>query len=63
MRSKIYFNIFLKNIFGLSCLFLAFGATAQSVDPSAYNMLQWRMIGPFRGGRTVGAGRVTKILK
>ncbi|HWZ14644.1 MAG TPA: hypothetical protein VNW95_05340 [Mucilaginibacter sp.] len=30
-------------------------ADAQVVDPGAYNMLQWRMIGPHRGGRTVGA--------
>jgi photosystem II stability/assembly factor-like uncharacterized protein len=55
MLSKIYFNNLLKNIYGLGLLFLAFGATAQSIDSSAYNMLQWRMIGPFRGGRTVGS--------
>ena len=30
-------------------------ASAQSVDPSLYSSLQWRMIGPFRGGRTIGA--------
>jgi len=29
--------------------------TAQSVDPSLYSTLEWRMIGPFRAGRTVGA--------
>src|SRR5580765_306739 len=28
---------------------------AQSVDPSLYQNMKWRMIGPFRGGRTVGA--------
>lgn len=28
---------------------------AQSFDPSLYNSLKWRMIGPHRGGRTVGA--------
>ena len=27
----------------------------QTVDPSRYNGMQWRNIGPFRGGRTVGA--------
>src|SRR5882672_8134030 len=27
----------------------------QSVDPSLYQSMRWRMIGPFRGGRTVGA--------
>ncbi len=33
---------------------------AQTVDPSAFNMLQWRMIGPHRGGRTVGATGVVQ---
>jgi photosystem II stability/assembly factor-like uncharacterized protein len=33
---------------------------AQVVDPSAYNMLKYRMIGPFRGGRTVGATGVAQ---
>src|ERR1700716_2035848 len=28
---------------------------AQTVDPSLYSSLEWRMIGPFRGGRTIGA--------
>ena len=28
---------------------------AQGVDPSLYKSMRWRMIGPFRGGRTVGA--------
>jgi photosystem II stability/assembly factor-like uncharacterized protein len=28
---------------------------AQSIDTSFYSMLRWRMIGPHRGGRTVGA--------
>src|SRR6202165_5800744 len=27
---------------------------AQKVDPSLYSSLEWRMIGPFRGGRTIG---------
>jgi len=29
--------------------------SSQQVDPSLYQNLRWRMIGPFRGGRTVGA--------
>jgi photosystem II stability/assembly factor-like uncharacterized protein len=29
--------------------------TAQVIDPALYSNLQWRMIGPFRAGRTVGA--------
>src|SRR4051794_35567068 len=40
------------------CLFLAGwppDAVAQPFAPSLYQGLRWRMIGPFRGGRTVGA--------
>jgi photosystem II stability/assembly factor-like uncharacterized protein len=29
--------------------------SAQNFEPKYYSALQWRMIGPFRGGRTVGA--------
>src|SRR5947209_16640041 len=36
-------------------LFLSFG---QSVDPSLYQSMRWRMIGPFRAGRTVGAAGI-----
>ncbi len=39
-------------------LTLAAFITAQSVDPSLYQGMRWRMIGPFRGGRTVGAAGV-----
>ncbi len=28
---------------------------AQPIDPSFFNSMKWRMIGPHRGGRTVGA--------
>ncbi|MDP9205070.1 MAG: glycoside hydrolase [Gemmatimonadota bacterium] len=28
---------------------------AQKLDPSLYSTLEWRMIGPFRAGRTIGA--------
>ncbi len=31
------------------------GAFAQNIDPSLFNSMKWRMIGPHRGGRTVGA--------
>src|SRR5262245_18296940 len=44
-----------------SCLLLAGlpeGAPAQPFQPSLYQSLRWRMIGPFRGGRTVGAAGV-----
>jgi photosystem II stability/assembly factor-like uncharacterized protein len=33
-------------------------ARAQQVDPSLFAGLHWRMIGPFRGGRTVAAAGV-----
>ncbi|HEX7572298.1 MAG TPA: hypothetical protein VF514_04340, partial [Bacteroidota bacterium] len=31
---------------------------AQTSDPSLYQEMRWRMIGPHRGGRTVGAAGV-----
>src|SRR5216110_192808 len=30
-------------------------APAQQFDPSLYQEMRWRLIGPFRGGRTVAA--------
>ncbi|NNV54043.1 VPS10 domain-containing protein [Limnovirga soli] len=36
-------------------LLLLYTATAQQFSPDLFNAMQWRMIGPFRGGRTVGA--------
>jgi photosystem II stability/assembly factor-like uncharacterized protein len=30
----------------------------QTVDPSLYQSMKWRCIGPFRGGRTVGAAGI-----
>ncbi len=47
-------KIFQRVVFLFLLLFSCF-AEAQNVSTSLYNMLQWRMIGPFRGGRTVGA--------
>jgi photosystem II stability/assembly factor-like uncharacterized protein len=32
-----------------------FFSSAQSFEPSLFNAMKWRMIGPHRGGRTVGA--------
>src|SRR5260370_34917865 len=31
---------------------------AQAVDPALYGDMRWRHVGPFRGGRTVGAAGV-----
>ncbi len=53
-----------KNVSFLSIVLLPFAfffclsANAQPIDPSLYNSLQWRSIGPYRGGRTVGAAGV-----
>ncbi len=33
-------------------------ARSQTVDPTMYSTLQYRLIGPFRGGRTVGAAGI-----
>ena len=33
----------------------SFSGAAQSVEQSMYQSMKWRSIGPFRGGRTVGA--------
>src|ERR1700758_5578465 len=30
-------------------------AAEDAISPNLYSSLRWRMIGPFRGGRTVGA--------
>jgi photosystem II stability/assembly factor-like uncharacterized protein len=37
---------------------LATSAVAQEITPRHYDSMRWRMIGPFRGGRTVGAAGV-----
>jgi photosystem II stability/assembly factor-like uncharacterized protein len=36
-------------------LVINFSAFAQTINPNLYQSMKWRMIGPFRGGRTVGA--------
>ena len=46
------------NTIRCSLVFLACFSTrsvAQAVDPHLYSSLEWRMIGPFRAGRTIGA--------
>jgi photosystem II stability/assembly factor-like uncharacterized protein len=40
-----------------TCVF-CFSALSQSVDRSLYQSMRWRMIGPFRAGRTVGAAGI-----
>jgi photosystem II stability/assembly factor-like uncharacterized protein len=41
-------------VISLFCLTIS-TAFAQTVNPNLYQSMKWRMIGPFRGGRTVGA--------
>jgi len=42
----------------LFLLLLAGHVAAQGYDPTLFSDLRWRLIGPFRGGRTVGAAGV-----
>ena len=44
-----------KQILFLSILLIYFFPCFGQMDTSLYGMLRWRMIGPHRGGRTVGA--------
>jgi len=37
---------------------ISLAVCAQNFDPKFYSGLQWRMIGPFRAGRTVGAAGI-----
>ncbi len=49
--------VFNKKYILLLCLYtcLSIASYAQVADPDLFSFLHWRMIGPFRGGRTVGA--------
>ncbi len=45
-------------LFVFTSVLLLNNANAQPFDTSLFNSLQWRSIGPYRGGRTVGAAGV-----
>lgn len=47
--------MFKQVIFLITLTVITGSIQAQSFDPTYYNSMQWRMIGPHRGGRTVGA--------
>lgn len=49
----------MRNIFFAPLLFVSFQTFAQ-IDPSYFNAMRWRSIGPYRGGRTVGASGVAE---
>src|SRR5947209_14836032 len=51
----------IRRIAILAVFLAAFAATLQAqFDPSLYREMRWRSIGPFRGGRTVGAAGVPR---
>ncbi|HVS38298.1 MAG TPA: hypothetical protein VMS17_22260 [Gemmataceae bacterium] len=52
-----------RTILAVVCLLTLTGSASRGrsepIPPNLYGELQWRMIGPFRGGRTVAASGVT----
>ncbi len=48
-------SLSLKPFFIAILLLQSFNSIAQNFDAKYYNAMQWRCIGPHRGGRTVGA--------
>src|SRR5678809_528957 len=48
MKKNILIGVLLSIQFSLT-------AQAQQFDPALFSSMKWRMIGPHRGGRTVGA--------
>ena len=47
--------IFAASVAGIVLAGFPASVDAQKLDSSLYSTLEWRMIGPFRGGRTIGA--------
>ena len=45
-------------VLSFATLISSLPASAQQYDPAMYQELHWRMIGPFRGGRTVSISGV-----
>ena len=45
----------LRRTFVLLSFLISSAAGAQQIDPALYSGLKWRLIGPFRGGRSVAA--------
>src|SRR6186997_3340849 len=48
-------NIVIKPAAPVLALFIFIYSAGQTIDPNLFNSMQWRCIGPHRGGRTVGA--------
>jgi photosystem II stability/assembly factor-like uncharacterized protein len=54
-----FFRTFFRTLLApLAIVFFSFALSAQPYDPALYQELRWRMIGPFRGGRTVAISGV-----
>jgi photosystem II stability/assembly factor-like uncharacterized protein len=51
-------SCFIKNVFAGAVIFLSWATVRAQVPENSYQDLQWRMIGPFRGGRTRAAAGV-----
>src|SRR6185503_10912031 len=51
---------YLPFLFFAKIFFLPSFIKAQPADSSLYSSLRWRSIGPYRGGRTVGAAGVAQ---
>src|ERR1700731_876067 len=52
------FNVIVRSLVFISIFFLIGSSTAQQVPENLYQDLRWRMVGPFRGGRTRAAAGV-----
>lgn len=48
----------MKQLLAIVCVLAAWPVHAQDAGPDRYGDLRWRAIGPYRGGRTVGAAGV-----
>ena len=46
--------LFMKKILLFVLIPLTFNTFSQPFDPALFNSMKYRMIGPYRGGRTVG---------
>jgi photosystem II stability/assembly factor-like uncharacterized protein len=47
-----------RAVFAVLSMYLCLSAMAQPVDPSLTSGLRWRMIGPFRGGRSIAVSGI-----
>jgi photosystem II stability/assembly factor-like uncharacterized protein len=60
MTYRVHYPPYRFIVAGCVSLLFFLSSVAQLPDPAAYSMLRYRMIGPYRGGRTVGATGVVQ---